>query len=147
IFSVVFVHPGSFNKRIQEIVVVIFSETFPPMKVVVQFDEFWMFTNRLKCFPVDLPSVERIEITGAVIQKDFSVVIKKERGIPGTCLERIHGFLPLIPFRVRTHPERKIMGIGGTDQQEGISQDQCRRSAKIIIYMMPGFQKGTMNEM
>src|SRR5688572_24834568 len=61
IFSIVFIYPGAFNKRVQECIVKVFAEALPSVLLLVKLHHLFSFPDGFESLTVYFYSVERID--------------------------------------------------------------------------------------
>jgi membrane protease subunit (stomatin/prohibitin family) len=87
ILVIVFSHPGSFNKWIQEGIIGVFAETLPSITVIIKKKKLFPCANRIEVLPVYLNSIDRVGVAAPIVHVQPFVIIDKEIRVPSADLK------------------------------------------------------------
>src|SRR5579872_3564853 len=137
IFSVMFGHPGAFDKRVQEGVVPVFAKSLPAVPPVLQPVGLLPGPDGFKSGAVQLDAVQRVAVAAAVVHIKAAIIVGEKGRIPTADLEGVDQRFPVVGFRIRAHPQRKLACIRRAKNKHRIPYDPYGGSAQLIINLVP----------
>ena len=129
IFPIVFGHPRTFNKWIQESVVKMFSKALPSIPPWLEKIHLFARSDRLHGFPVEFDAIKRISVAASVVHVKLSIIIGEECRIPTSDFKGIDQRFPSVAFGIGAHPQGEVFAVGRAENQHGITNDSNCRSA------------------